>query len=230
MHAVHPTSIGLTYYPDTRPGIVRRRSGTGFSYIAPDGTCNDKRSVIAALAIPPASEDVWISPRQNGHLIATGRDTRLRKQYMDHPRLTEARALAKHDRLDDPSAALCRIRGWIARNLSRRCNDERHAVAATLALIDRFSLRVGKPAHAPGNGSYGATKSHAVQAAAECLCNTPAVARDGYVQPDVLDALEAEYLTVPVVSAARRGLRKGAAALACFLGGRRYATAPRIDR
>ena len=81
-------TLSLTYYPDSRPGIRRLRCGRGFSYLAPDGTRIDdttERARIKALAVPPAYEDVWICPLPDGHLQATGRDARSRKQYRYHP-------------------------------------------------------------------------------------------------------------------------------------------------
>ncbi|MDW4498204.1 DNA topoisomerase IB [Sulfitobacter sp. D35] len=151
---------GLVYYPDTAPGITRRRQGRGFSYIAPDGTridCPDERARIAALAVPPAYEDVWISPRANGHLQATGRDARRRKQYRYHPDWTEFRAQRKFHHLPAFGEALPAVRRAILRDLKEEAGDRRFAIAAVLALIDRLSLRVGHPAYAKENRSYGAT-------------------------------------------------------------------------
>lgn len=151
---------GLVYYPDDRPGISRRRCGRGFSYIAPDGTTIDDRTErqrLAALAVPPAYDQVWISPREDGHLQATGRDTRARKQYRYHPDWTAHRAQAKFDDLVTFGAALPRIRRRIARDLDGEAGDQDYAIAAVLALIDRLSLRVGHPDYAAENGSYGAT-------------------------------------------------------------------------
>src|SRR5919107_640397 len=82
-------AAGLRYVSDTTPGIRRKRAGTGFSYIAPDGkTIKDpaQLSRIRSLAIPPAYTDVWICPTPNGHIQATGRDARGRKQYRYHPK------------------------------------------------------------------------------------------------------------------------------------------------
>lgn len=160
MDDVHPAQIGLVFYPDSRPGFSRRRRGRGFSYTAPDGThvaCREKRAALAALAVPPAYEDVWISPIPDGHLRATGRDAKTRKQYIYHPKLAEARAMAKFDRLGDLAKALPRIRGWITRHLAEDDDGERQAIALALALIDRYALRIGMPEYAEENGSYGAT-------------------------------------------------------------------------
>src|SRR3954447_16208394 len=87
-------AAGLRYVSDATPGIRRRRSGKGFSYVGPDGrTIRDKATLarIRNLAIPPAYRDVWICPTVNGHLQATGRDARGRKQYRYHSRWREVR-------------------------------------------------------------------------------------------------------------------------------------------
>ncbi|XDA98079.1 DNA topoisomerase IB [Sulfitobacter sp. LCG007] len=151
---------GLVYYPDNAPGITRRRRGRGFSYIAPDGTSIDnkaERARIAALAVPPAYEKVWISPRPDGHLQATGRDARERKQYRYHPHWTEFRSQRKFFQLPAFGEKLPAIRRAIMRDLQEEAGDRRFAIAAVLALIDRLSLRVGHAAYAKENRSYGAT-------------------------------------------------------------------------
>ncbi|MBE9639057.1 DNA topoisomerase IB [Salipiger mangrovisoli] len=151
----------LLYYPDSRPGILRRRCGRGFSYIAPDGTRIDaaeERARIKALAVPPAYEEVWICPRPNGHLQATGRDARDRKQYRYHPDWTAFRAERKYGHLATFGAALPGLRRSILRQLRARApGDKAFALAATLALLDRAGLRVGNADYAAENGSYGAT-------------------------------------------------------------------------
>jgi len=81
-------TTNLIYTSDSEPGITRIRRGKGFSYRAPDGTTitqGSERDRINSLAVPPAYEDVWICPKANGHLQATGRDARQRKQYRYHP-------------------------------------------------------------------------------------------------------------------------------------------------
>ncbi len=151
----------LTYYPDSRPGIRRRRCGRGFSYTAPDGTRIDdstERARIGALAVPPAYEDVWICPQANGHLQATGRDARARKQYRYHPEWTAFRAERKYGHLATFGAALPGVRRAILTQLRERDpGDKAFALAATLALLDRAGLRVGNADYAKENGSYGAT-------------------------------------------------------------------------
>ena len=150
---------GLTWYPDSRPGITRRRCGRGFSYTAPDGTSiadKDERRRINALAVPPAYDQVWISPRINGHLQATGYDARTRKQYRYHPKWSEASAAEKYEMLPEFARALPRIRRRVTRDLAEEPGGERFALAAALLMIDRLSLRIGNEAYARENGSYGA--------------------------------------------------------------------------
>lgn len=150
---------GLIYYPDSNPGITRRRRGRGFSYTAPDGTaiaCRAERARLAALAIPPAYDDVWIAPMPNAHLLATGRDARRRKQYRYHPDWAEARAQTKFDRLADVGRALPALRRWITRALAGDIGSQDTAIAAALALIDRAALRPGDPVYTASNGSHGA--------------------------------------------------------------------------
>jgi DNA topoisomerase-1 len=150
--------MGLLYYPDTQPGIIRRKHGRGFTYLSPDGTrigtC-EERARIKRLAVPPAYADVWISPHHNGHLQATGRDVRNRKQYLYHPEWTNQRALKKFDQLAGFAKQLPKLRRWIANRLTGEIGDLDTAVAAALALIDRGSLRPGNPEYTQQNGSYG---------------------------------------------------------------------------
>ena len=149
------------YYPDDRPGIRRKRQGRGFSYLAPDGTRIEnegERARIAALAVPPAYENVWISPLKNGHLQATGRDARARKQYLYHPDWTLHRAQKKFDQLGAFGEALPRIRARVARALRNGdAGEHGFALAAVIAMLDQLSLRVGNPEYADENGTYGAT-------------------------------------------------------------------------
>ena len=150
----------LVYYPDTEPGIRRKRAGRGFSYVAADGTRIDdtgERARIAAIAVPPAYGDVWISPLPRGHLQATGLDDRSRKQYRYHADWTAHHAQLKFGKLADFADSLPSLRRWIADRLRGTVGDRDVAIAATLALIDRASLRVGNGCYRDENGSYGAT-------------------------------------------------------------------------
>ncbi|SHI99664.1 DNA topoisomerase IB [Wenxinia saemankumensis] len=151
---------GLTYYPDTRPGISRRRAGRGWSYRAPDGTTIDDREErrrIAALAVPPAYEKVWISPRADGHLQATGYDARARKQYRYHPGFREFQEAKKYDQLAAFGAALPRIRRRVAEDLRGEAGERDFAIAAVIALIDQAAIRVGHADYTVENRTYGAT-------------------------------------------------------------------------
>ena len=149
----------LVYVSDSEPGIKRLRRGRGFSYIAPDGTSiarGAERARIEALAVPPAYEQVWICVRADGHLQATGRDTRARKQYRYHPDWSEAQSRTKFDQLADFGEALPRIRARIRRDLDTDPGTLSFALAAATYLIDRTALRVGHADYARENGSYGA--------------------------------------------------------------------------
>lgn len=151
---------GLVYYPDSRPGISRRRHGRGFSYRAPDGTTIDDRTErqrIEKLAIPPAYERVWICPKPNGHLQATGYDTRERKQYRYHPEFRDFREQKKYDDLAAFGDSLPRIRRHIREGLAGEPGERDFAVTAVLALIDRTAIRVGHEGYTMLNRSYGAT-------------------------------------------------------------------------
>ncbi|NSX54009.1 DNA topoisomerase IB [Sulfitobacter sp. 1151] len=151
---------GLIYYPDEKPGITRQKRGRGFSYLASDGTrvaCKKMRARLNALAVPPAYQNVWMSPHDNGHLQATGRDDRNRKQYQYHPDWSAQRAQRKFDQLANFGETLPSLRRWIDDRLSGEVGEVETAVAAVLALIDRASLRVGHPDYTADNGSYGAT-------------------------------------------------------------------------
>ena len=113
-------TAGLRYVSDSMPGIRRRRAGKGFSYVGPDGKpIRDAGMLqrIRSLAIPPAYIDVWICPQANGHIQATGRDARGRKQYRYHPRWRETRDETKFGRMLAFSAALPGIRRAVERDL-----------------------------------------------------------------------------------------------------------------
>lgn len=151
---------GLIYYPDSRPGISRHRHGRGFTYRGPDGTTiarGSERKRLEAMAVPPAYERVWMSPRKNGHLLATGYDARERKQYRYHPDWTEARARTKFDDLASFGRCLPTIRRHVARDLRDDAGERDFALAACVALIDKLAIRVGDKSYATENGSYGAT-------------------------------------------------------------------------
>ena len=153
--------MALVYYPDDRPGITRRRHGRGFTYRGPDGTTiarGAERTRLEAMAVPPAYDRVWMTPLDNGHLMATGYDARARKQYRYHPDWSAAKAAEKFAALPAFGETLPRIRGRISRDLNNReAGDERFALAAALLLIDETAMRVGNDVYAAENGTYGAT-------------------------------------------------------------------------
>ena len=152
-------ATGLVYMSDAEPGITRRRRGRGFTYLAPDGTTiarGAERARLEALAVPPAYEDVWMCPLPNGHLQATGRDTRDRKQYRYHPEWSEAQARTKFDQLVTFGEALPRIRRRVRRDLAEEPGERIFALASAVTLIDRTALRVGHADYTRENGSYGA--------------------------------------------------------------------------
>ena len=151
---------GLTYYPDSEPGIRRKRRGRGFSYIAPDGKlirAEEERERFKKLAVPPAYRDVWISPLINGHLQATGRDAQGRKQYQYHDEWTAYQAQAKFDQLIPFGEVLPRIRRRVQNDLKADAGEQTFALAAAVTLIDRASLRVGNQLYTEANGTHGAS-------------------------------------------------------------------------
>jgi DNA topoisomerase I len=149
---------GLRYVTDAVPGIRRRRAGRGFSFIGPDGeriTDAGRVAWIKAIAIPPAWTDVWISPIRRGHLLATGRDARGRKQYRYHPRWRAVRDEAKYGRLIEFARALPRIRRRTDRDLRRRGVPRERVLALVVRLLEATLIRVGNDEYARENRSYG---------------------------------------------------------------------------
>lgn len=151
---------GLRYVSDKRPGITRRRRGKGFSYYRPDGErITDSGAIerINSLAIPPAYRDVWISPSPDGHLQATGRDERGRKQYIYHPQWQEVRERDKFDRLLGFAEVLPRIRRRVHKDLQREGMERERVLAAVVRLLESTLARVGNASYARSNGSFGLT-------------------------------------------------------------------------
>lgn len=151
---------GLRYVSDTRPGIARRRAGRGWSYRGPDGALlRDAKALarIRALAIPPAWTDVWISPVVAGHLQATGRDARGRKQYRYHPRWRHVRDEAKYDRTIAFAEALPAIRRRVAADMGLRGLPRNKVLATVVRLLEISFIRVGNAEYARDNSSFGLT-------------------------------------------------------------------------
>lgn len=153
-------AAGLVYVSDRQPGIRRLRRGKAFRYVDADGrpvTAADALARIRALAIPPAYEDVWICADPRGHLQATGRDARGRKQYRYHPRW---RALREHDKFDRVAAfgaALPALRRRVGRDLARPGLPREKVLALVVRLLDQTLIRIGNECYARDNRSYGLT-------------------------------------------------------------------------
>ena len=153
-------AAGLRYVSDEAPGIRRQRCGRGFSYRLPDGgVLSDRveRDRIAALAIPPAWTDVWICPAPDGHILATGRDDRGRKQYRYHPEWSRVRAEDKFGALPAFAEALPCLRERVDADLRRRDLPREKVLALVVRLLDQTLIRVGNEAYAAENESYGLT-------------------------------------------------------------------------
>lgn len=151
---------GLVYVSDLDDGIRRIRTPDGFEFVTAKGRrLSNPRELarIAALAIPPAYEDVLISRDPNSHLQAVGRDARGRKQYRYHPAWSEYRGEAKFSLLPDFANALPAIREKVDADLRRRNPDRDKALATVVWLLDNLFIRVGNEAYAQENGSYGLT-------------------------------------------------------------------------
>lgn len=154
------TPAGLTYVHDDEPGITRRRSGKSFAYRAASGRAvRDKKTLerIAKLAIPPAWSGVWICARENGHLQATGRDARGRKQHRYHARFREHQESAKFEHLTEFAKTLPAIRRKISADMRKQGLPREKVLAAIVHLLDTTLIRVGNDEYARSNKSYGLT-------------------------------------------------------------------------
>ena len=151
---------GLVYTSDEEPGIRRVRKGKQFQYISREGTrIRDQATLdrIRSLAIPPAWEQVWISTRPRGHLQATGRDARGRKQHRYHARWRETRDANKFDRMAGFGKVLPRIRRRVTRDLRRDGLPKEKVVATIVRLLETTFARVGNEEYAKQNNSFGLT-------------------------------------------------------------------------
>ncbi len=153
-------TAGLQYVTDTAPGLSRRKLKTGFAYFNPDGQRVRKRAAVArinSLAIPPAYAQVWICPDPNGHIQATGRDARGRKQYRYHPRWRMVRDATKYDRMLAFGAALPQIRKRVDADLALRDVPRDRVLATVVRLLEKTLVRVGNEEYVRSNKSYGLT-------------------------------------------------------------------------
>jgi DNA topoisomerase I len=153
-------ATGLRYATDTRPGLTRHRAGRGFTYRDANGkTIRDRATLdrIRAIVIPPAWTDVWICPWPNGHLQATGRDARGRKQYRYHELWRQRRGADNFARMIAFAKALPRIRRAVGHDLGRRGLPREKVLAAVVRLLELTLIRVGNDEYARLNRSFGLT-------------------------------------------------------------------------
>jgi DNA topoisomerase-1 len=153
-------SAGLVYVSDEEPGICRRKAGKGFTYTKPGGgTVKDPATLkrIRSLAIPPAYTDVWICPKANGHIQATGRDAKGRKQYRYHPRFREIRESTKYEHVIEFAKSLPAIREKVAEHMALRGLPREKVLATVVHLLETTLIRVGNEDYAKQNKSYGLT-------------------------------------------------------------------------
>lgn len=160
VHKAPGLAPSLHYVSDHEPGIRRTRSKPGFDYAWPDGrdvTDENTLDRIRALAIPPAYEDVWICPDPYGHIQATGRDARGRKQYRYHALWRQHRDAAKYGRMAAFGRALPRLRARVEKDLARRGMPREKVLAAVVRLLELTLIRVGNDEYARKNKSFGLT-------------------------------------------------------------------------
>ena len=146
-HVDSAKAAGLRYVTDAMPGITRKRSGKGFSYVAPDGQTVREREAIQrfrSLVIPPAWTNVWICPIENGHLQVTARDARGRKQYRYHPKFREQRDGTKFERMFEFGDVIWKIRDAVERDIKRDGLPRVKVLATLVWLLERTFIRVGR--------------------------------------------------------------------------------------
>lgn len=152
--------MGLVYVHDEMPGITRKRSGKGFAYYTPAGQLLKDAAVIRrikALAIPPAYTNVWICSLENGHIQATGRDAKGRKQYRYHPKYIELTNENKFSRMFEFGSALPAIRQRVDEDLAKPKLSKEKVLATVVWFLEKSLIRVGNEEYAKTNKSYGLT-------------------------------------------------------------------------
>jgi DNA topoisomerase-1 len=152
--------VGLRYVSDKRPGIARKPLRNGFRYVDADGApVEDEATLgrIKSLAIPPAWTEVWICPWENGHIQATGRDAKNRKQYRYHPRWRSVRDEAKYERMLNFGKALPAIRKHVDEALKQRGLTREKVLATIVYLLQATMMRIGNEEYARSNKSFGLT-------------------------------------------------------------------------
>ena len=151
---------GLRYVSDDRPGIRRRKAGKGFVYLDPNGARLSNENTIRrvkSLAVPPAWTDVWICPSADGHIQATGRDAKGRKQYRYHPSFRAIREGVKFEHMLAFADALPTIRAKVAEHMAQRGLGREKVLATVVYLLETTLIRVGNDDYARRNDSYGLT-------------------------------------------------------------------------
>ncbi len=159
-YAAAAERAALTYVVDAEPGIRRKRHGKHFGYVDADGakvTDVETLARIRSLAIPPAWEDVWICPEAAGHIQATGRDQKGRKQYRYHPAWTACRDEAKFSSLSAFGGVLPQLRDRVDADLRKRGLPRERVIATVVWLLDNTLIRIGNDRYAKTNRSFGLT-------------------------------------------------------------------------
>ena len=160
LNAEAAEEAGLRYVSDDRPGYRRKAKGDSFEYFDAEGKAirdEQRRLRIQRLAIPPAWTDVWICPSSNGHIQATGRDARRRKQYLYHERWREVRDETKYDRILSFAKNLSKIRKRVGKDLTLPGLPREKILATVVQLLERTFIRVGNQEYARENKSFGLT-------------------------------------------------------------------------
>jgi DNA topoisomerase I len=174
--ALHPAGVelaaqaSLLYINNDCPGIARIRRGRGYSYRCADGTTVQDGVVldrIRKLVIPPAWTQVWICADASGHIQATGRDERGRKQYIYHPEWAAIRDQVKYDRMLHFAEALPALRAHVNEDLRRRTLSLEKVAAIAVQLLDKARIRIGNPEYQRSNETYGLTTLQDQHAAIE---------------------------------------------------------------
>jgi DNA topoisomerase-1 len=153
-------SAGLRYVSDEQPGIRRRKAGKGFTFVKPDGSkVTDEATLnrIKMLAVPPAWTEVWICSHANGHIQATGRDAKGRKQYRYHTRFREVRDGTKYEHMMAFAQALPAIRAKLKEHMALRGLPREKVLATVVNLLETTLIRVGNDDYVKQNKSYGLT-------------------------------------------------------------------------
>jgi len=159
-HEAAAVDAGLIYVSDASPGIRRRRSGRGFTYLDPNGkTIHDPELLkrIRGLVIPPAWTEVWICPDRRGHIQVTARDARGRKQYRYHPRYRAVRDETKFERIFEFSEVLPDLRKQVESHLKIEGHKRERVLALVVRLLEKTLIRIGNDEYARQNRSYGLT-------------------------------------------------------------------------